>query len=217
VSESVPGATAPAGPRPFRQRRFLGRPADQFRTTLVPTLGAAVLLVFLLAAVHQVNTVRVRELAEANPGFADVLDSQQIAMESTLAMGAVFYLFGVLTVGLVHSGRLMGSLFAIHRRLRRVSEGDVSTPFKLRRGDYFQDVTEAFNAATAELRRQAGEDLADVDDLISILDRSPNAGPLRDGLRETLVEVRERKRRLLGLPHEDVGRARLRLVEPGRG
>jgi len=181
----------------------------------VPTLGAAVLLIFLLAAVHQINTVRVRELAEANPGFSDVLDSQQIAMEATLAIGAVFYLFGVLAVGLVHSGRLMGALFAIHRRIRRLGEGDVTTPLKLRRGDYFQDVTEAFNSATAELRRRAGEDLADVDDLISVLERSPHAGPLRDGLRETLVEVRERKRRLLGV-QEDAGRSRLRLVEPGR-
>jgi len=215
MSEAASGTAAPAGPRPFRQRRVLGRPADQFRTTLVPTLGAAVLLVFLLAAVHQINTVRVRELAEANPGFSDVLDSQQVAMETTLALGAVFYLFGILTVGLIHSGRLMGSLFAIHRRLRRLSEGDVTTPFKLRRGDYFQDVTEAFNAATAELRRQAGEDLADVDDLISVLDRSPHAGPLREGLRETLAEVGERKRRLLCL-QEEAGRSRLRLVEPGR-
>jgi len=202
------------GPRPYSARRLLGRPADQFRTTLVPTLGAAVLLVLLLSAVHQINLVRVHELSETNPGFADVLEAQQIAMETTLAIGAVFYVFGLLAIGLVHSGRLMGALFAIERRLRRIGEGDVTTALRLRRGDYFQDITESFNAATAELRRQAGQDLADVDDLLSALDRSPNAGPLRDGLRATLAEMRDRKRQLLRIA-DDHSRSRLRLVEPG--
>jgi len=106
------------------------------------------------------------------------------------------------------------ALFAIERRLRRIGEGDVTTALRLRRGDYFQDITESFNAATAELRRQAGQDLADVDDLLSALDRSPNAGPLRDGLRATLAEMRDRKRQLLRIA-DDHSRSRLRLVEPG--
>jgi len=175
-----------------------------------------VLLVLLLAAVHQLNTARVRELAESNPGFADVLESQQIATETTLATGAVIYLLGVLAIGLVHSGRVMGALFAINRRLRRLGEGDVSSDLKLRRGDFFQDVAVACNGAVAELRRQATDDLADLNDLISALDRSPQAGPLRDGLRETLSELRDRKRRLLGIA-DDGAKAHLRLVEQGRG
>src|SRR5262249_4044532 len=160
-----------------------------------PTIGAAVLLVLLLAGMHQLNLVRVHELAEANPGFSDVLEAQQVAMETSLAIGGVFYVFGVLAIGVIHSGRLMGALFAIHRRSRRLGEGDVVPPLRLRRGDYFQDVAEAFNRTTAELKRQAEEDLADVEDLLSILDRSPYAGALRDGLRQSITDLRDRKRK----------------------
>jgi len=215
MSESTSGSPAPGGPRPYQARRMLGRPADQLRTTLVPTLGAAILLVILLAVVHRINDSRVRVLSQTNPGFSDVLDAQQIDMETTLAAGAVVYLFGLLAIGLIHSGRTMGALFAIHRSLRRLEEGDVTTVLKLRRGDYFQDVAAAFNRANGEVRRQAEEDLADVDDLLSILDRSPHAGPLRDGLRETLLEVRDRKRKLLGKAQAEVG-GHLRLVETAR-
>ncbi len=199
MSDPLASAPEPGGSRSRRQRRILIRPADQFRTSLVPTLGAAVFLVLLLAAVHQVDAARVRELSEANPAFSDVLEAHAAGMEATLATLAIVYLFGVLAVGLIHSRRLMGALFAMHRRLRRMAAGDLATDLRLRRGDYFHDVADAINEAAGVFRRQTQEDLADVDDLISVLDRSPHAGPLRDGLRETLAGIRSRKRRLLSL------------------
>ena len=201
--------------RIHRPRRIFSRPADQFRTALVPTLGAAVLLVLLLAFVHRMNAAQVRDLTESNPAFGDVLEAQASGMETTLAMGAIVYLFGVLAVGLVHSRRLMGALFAMNRRLRRFVDGDLAADFRLRRGDYFHDVADSINSLASELRRQAMEDLADVDDLISVLDRSPQAGPLRDGLRGTLAGIRNRKRRLGDLPEQEPP-ARPRLVEAAR-
>lgn len=178
------------------------RPADQLRTSLIPTLGAALLLVAYLAVVHQINLAKTAELAQANPAFREAIEAQAAGLETTLAAGAVLYLFGVLVVGLVHSRRLMGALFAMHRRIRRLAEGDLATRFRLRRGDYFHDVAESINEAAAEFHRQAAADLADLTDLIAILDRSPHAGPLRDGLRESLEEMRARKSRLLKLGGE---------------
>jgi methyl-accepting chemotaxis protein len=181
-----------------RRRRILSRPADQFRTSLVPTLGAAVLLVLLVAFVHHVAAVGTRDLSLRHPAGRDVLQDQAVFIETALAAGAVVCMFGVLAVGLVHSRRLIGALFAMHRRIVRLAEGDLDSPMRLRRGDYFHDVAEAINDAAASFRAQAREDLADADDLISILDRSPHAGPLREGIRDTLVRLRERKRTLLG-------------------
>ena len=66
----------------------------------------------------------------------------------------------------------------------------------------FHDVAESLNEAVSHFRNQARDDLADVEDLIAILDRSPYAGPLRDGLRETLVGMRRRKLTLLGRAEE---------------
>ncbi len=208
MSHLFPPTPADSSPRAFTRRtRLLSRPADQFRTSLVPTLGAAVLLVVLLAATHQINATRTQELVQANPAFGDTLEAQALGIETTVAIGAVFYLFGLLIVGLVHSRRLMGALFAMHRRIRSLAEGDLSSGFRLRRGDYFHDVAESINETASAFRNQAREDLADVDDLIAILDRSPYAGPLRDGLRESLGGIRSRKLALLGRAQESAGRS----------
>jgi len=185
-----------------RRTQLLPRPADQIRTSLIPTLGSALLLVAFLAAVHQINRTRTAELEQANPAFSEALESHATDMETTIAAGAVIYLFGVLLVGLIHSRRLMGALFAMRRRIRRLAEGDLATRFRLRRSDYFHDVAESINEAAAAFQRDASADLADLNDLISILDRSPHAGPLRDGLRGTLEEMRARKRQLLGAAAE---------------
>ena len=204
-------------PRPRnRRRRILSRPADQFRTSLVPTIGAALLLFLLVTAVHYLTAARTRDLTQYNPAFRELLEDQALFMEATLATGAIAYLACLLIVGLFHSRRLMGALFAMDRRIRHLADGDLTTPLRLRRGDYFHDVAEGLNAAAASLRRQAEQDLADVDDLISILDRSPHAGPLRDGLRETLIEVRDRKRRLLGLPEPEPAACEADLAEAFR-
>ncbi len=189
----------PSAPARVRRTRFFTRTADQFRTSLVPTLAAALMLLALLSVVHRWNEAATRELAEANPGFQAVLESHSSALESTLALGAVFYIFGLLAVGLVHSRRMMGALFSMHRRIRKVAEGDLISRLRLRRGDYFHDVADSINDAISTLRMQAHEDLADVTDLLAILDKSPYAGPLREGLRETLETIRERKRALLGV------------------
>jgi hypothetical protein len=198
-----------------RRRRILSRPADQFRTTLVPTLGAAILLVVLLTGLHHLTEARTRELAAANPGYADVLAAQSAQTEAALATGAIVYLFGILAIGLMHSRRMMGALFAIHRRILRLADGDLTTVLRLRRGDYFHDVAEAINTATLSARHEAEVDLADTDDLISILDHSPAAVGLRDGLRQTLVEIRARKRRLLDL-EETPELRRLQVIEGGK-
>lgn len=200
MSESLTGNPGAGESRPHARRtRLLSRPADQFRTSLIPTLGAAVLLVLLLAAVHQINARETGSLMTANPAFADALEAQSLSMETTFATGAIFYLFGLLAVGLIHSRRLMGALFALHRRIRQLGEGDLSPGFRLRRGDYFHDVAESLNETVACCQSRAREDLADVDDMISILERSPHAGPLRDGLICALEEMRDRKRDLLGM------------------
>lgn len=187
--------------RVFRTR-ILSRPADQFRTSLVPTLGAAVMLVLLLAAVHQINAATTGELAAANPSARELLEVQAISMETTLATGAIFYLFGLLAVGLIHSRRLMGALFAMHRRIRGIAEGDLSAPMRLRRGDYFHDVADSIGEVVSTLRLQAREDLADVSDMLAVLDRSPYAGPLGEGLREGLEQIRDRKRSLLNITEQ---------------
>jgi methyl-accepting chemotaxis protein len=203
MSDTFTQPPAVREPRPHARRtRILSRPADQFRTSLIPTLGAAALLLVLLAVVHSVNSARTSELAEANPAFRDVLEAQAVGLETTLAIAVVFYLVGILIVGLFHSRRLMGALFAMNRRIRGLADGDLATSFRLRRDDYFHDVAESINDAVASVRAEAREDLADVDDLISVLDRSPYAGPLRDGLRGTLEGVRERKLALLGISEE---------------
>ena len=134
---------APAGaPQKIRRTRLLSRPGDQFRTTLVPTLGAAILLVLLLAFVHQANNARTAELVQSNPAFAEALESQSLEMETTLATASVIYLVGILLIGLIHSRRLIGALFAIHRRIMQLAEGDLATRFRLRRSDYFHDVAD---------------------------------------------------------------------------
>lgn len=203
----MPARTDEAPQQPPRvghtlRTRFFTRTADQFRTSLVPTVAAALMLIALLAVVHNWNEAATKELSEANPGIQAVLETQASELETTLALGATFYIFGLLTVGLVHSRRMMGALFAMHRRIRRLAEGDMVSRLRLRRGDYFHDVADSINDAVSALRMQAHEDLADVTDLIAILDKSPYAGPLREGLRETLETIRQRKVAILGIPEE---------------
>jgi methyl-accepting chemotaxis protein len=200
MSETHSDVPARTESHPRRRRRLFSRPADQFRTTLVPTLGAAVLLVVLVSAVHQIATAKTRELVALNPDSADLLAAQSGFLESTVASAAILYLFGVLAVGLIHSRRLMGALFAMNRRIRRLAQGDLASTLRLRRNDYFHDVADGINDAAGVFKRQAEEDLADVNDIISLLDRSPQAVTLQERVRESLTVLRDRKRRLLGMP-----------------
>ncbi len=84
--ETPTGRKDPTLPRPRNRRRtILSRPADQFRTSLVPTVGAALLLFLLVTAVHYLTAARTRDLAQYNPAFRELLEDQALFMEATLA------------------------------------------------------------------------------------------------------------------------------------
>jgi hypothetical protein len=201
VSPSDP-TPLPAGRRHRRRRRILSRPGDQFRTSLVPTLGAAVLLVILVAAVHHLASIRTHDLASTHPEHRSVLEDQARFIEQSLALGAIVYLFGIMGIGIIHSRRVMGALFAMDRRIRRLASGDLTSTLTLRRGDYFHDVADGINEASEALRRAASEDLADIDDLVHLIDRSPHGGPLSGRVRESLLAIKDRKAHMLDLPVE---------------
>ena len=82
----------------------------------------------------------------SNPMAEAVLREQQRYLVTNL-MKVFFIVAALLTiVGIYVTHKMAGPIFALQRRMREVVQGDFkATVFKVRRGDEFQELVEAYN------------------------------------------------------------------------
>jgi hypothetical protein len=196
-------------PRPLIERLFGRRRAlliewrYQVRSSLLPVVSVALLLVLFIVTLHLGNVESTRRLAQAAPNLLPLLEGQDRAQLFLTLSAAGIYLLAVLILGLIDSHRTVGALHHLERRLLALRGGDWSTPLTLRRGDNFQELGQAVNRTLEYLHLVTEEDLAALDDAIERLEGAVSPGHPLAEVRRILFALRARQQARLGpLPPE---------------
>jgi hypothetical protein len=181
-----------------RRRALLIEWRYQVRSSLLPVVSVALLLVLFIVTLHLGNVEATRRLAQAAPNLLPLLEGQDRAQLFLTLSAAGIYLLAVLILGLIDSHRTVGALHHLERRLLALRGGDWSTPLALRRGDNFQELGQAVNRTLEYLRSVTEEDLAALDEAIERLDGAVSPGhPLAEA-RRILFAQRARQQARLG-------------------
>lgn len=190
-------------PRPLMERLFGRRRAFvlewryQVRSSLLPLISVALLLVLFIVTVHLGNAEATRRVAQAAPNLRPLLESQDRAQLFLILCASGVYLLAVLILGLIDSHRTVGALHHIERRLEELRAGDWSRPINLRRSDNFQELGQTINQTVAYLRSGVEEDLAALDEGLDRLEGAVSPGHPLAEVRRILSALRSRKQRLL--------------------
>lgn len=143
------------------RRQYLINPAFQIRFILY-TVGVAL---FAVIAVYLTSNYffwsfqeKGREigLAEGHVFFT-FLDQQQAYMNRLLLGLAGLFVLGLSFWGLILSHRVAGPLHRLHNHMWQVARGEVTTPLNFREKDFFQDLTNAYNAQLDYLKNGGAE------------------------------------------------------------
>ena len=193
----------PARSRPLLERLFGRRRAFviewryQLRSSLLPFVSVALLLVLFIVTIHLGDTESTRRVTQAAPNLKPLLEEQDRAQLFLVLGTAGAYLAAVLILGLIDSHRTVGALHHIERRLQELRAGDWRSPLQLRRSDNFQELGQAVNETLSYLHSDLEEDLAMLDDALESLSGAVSPGHPLAEVRRTLSALRSRKQQLL--------------------
>ncbi|MEE9217903.1 MAG: hypothetical protein V3U98_02450 [Acidobacteriota bacterium] len=180
-----------------RRRAFLVEWRYQLRSSLLPVISVALLLVLFIFTVHFANVAATRQLVGSAPNLKGMLEGQDRAQLFMILCAAGVYLLAVLILGLIESHRTVGALHHVEKRLHALRQGDWSTALQLRRGDNLQDLAQEVNLTLQYLHAQLREDLTSLDEALEHLESAVAPGhPLGD-VRRILNALRARKQGLL--------------------
>lgn len=190
-------------PRPLSERLFGRRRAFvlewryQVRSSLLPVISVALLLVLFIVTIHLGNAEATRRVAQAAPNLKPLLEGQDRAQLFLILSAAGIYLLAVLILGLIDSHRTVGALHHVEQRLQTLRDGDWSSPLHLRRSDNFQELGQEINVTLGYLRSGVEEDLAALDEALERLEGAISPGHPLAELRRILSALRARKQRMI--------------------
>jgi len=180
-----------------RRRSFVVEWRYQLRSSLLPFISVALLLVLFMVTIHLGNVEATRRLAQEAPSLRALLEAQDRAQLFLILCAAGVYLLSVLILGFIESHRTVGAMHHVEARLAALRQGDMNTPLVLRRGDNFQELGQTVNEVLEHLRVGVEEDLAALDEAIERLEGAVSPGHPLGEVRRILSAVRARKQSLL--------------------
>jgi len=180
-----------------RRRSYVFEWRYQLRSSMLPVISVALLLVLFIVTVHLGNAEATRRVAQSAPNLKLLLEGQDRAQLFLILCAAGIYLLAVLILGLIDSHRTIGALHHVERRLEGLREGDWTSPLTLRRSDNFQEFGETVNEAISFLRAGVEEDLAALDEALERLEGAVSPGHPLGETRRILTALRARKQKLL--------------------
>jgi hypothetical protein len=180
-----------------RRRSFVVEWRYQLRSSLLPFIRVALLLVLFMVTIHLGNVEATRRLAQEAPSLRALLEAQDHAQLFLILCAAGVYLLSVLILGFIESHRTVGAMHHVEARLAALRQGDLNTPLVLRRGDNFQELGQTVNELLEHLRVGVEEDLAALDEAIERLEGAVSPGHPLGEVRRILSAVRARKQSLL--------------------
>ncbi|MCZ6779374.1 MAG: hypothetical protein O7F16_10480 [Acidobacteria bacterium] len=180
-----------------RRRSFLVEWRYQLRSSLVPVVSVALLLVLFIVTIHLSNADATRQLVESAPNLQALLEGQDRTQLFLTLCAAGVYLMAVIILGLIDSHRTVGALHHVEKRLTSLRNGDWRSPMVLRHSDNFQDLGDALNVTLSYLRSHLEEDVSSLDEAIDRLEETVAPGHPLGELRRILVALRSRKKSLL--------------------
>ena len=169
----------------------------QIRSSLLPVISVALLLVLFIVTIHLGNVEATRRLAQAAPNLRPLLEGQDKAMLFLILSASGVYLLAVLLLGLIDSHRTVGALHHVEQRLKALRAGDWSTPLAIRQSDNFQDFGAEISRTLSYLRSGVQEDVAALGEVIERLEGAVSPGHPLGEVRRILSALRSRKLALL--------------------
>jgi hypothetical protein len=180
-----------------RRRSFLIEWRYQLRSSLLPVVSVALLLVLFIVTIHLGNVDATRRLLESAPNLRPLLEGQDRSQLFLILCAGGVYLLAVVILGLIDSHRTVGALHHVEQRLRTLRQGDWRTPLSLRNSDNFQDLGDEVNVTLSFLRTHLEEDVASLDEAIDRLEGAVAPGHPLGEVRRILSALRARKQNLL--------------------
>lgn len=180
-----------------RRRAFLVEWRYQFRSSLLPVVSVALLLVLFIVTIHLGSADATRRIVESAPNLQPLLEGQDRAQLFLILCAAGIYLLAVVVLGLLESHRTVGALHHVEKRLQALRQGDWRTPLSLRHSDNFQDLGDEMNVTLSYLRSHLDEDVAALDEAIDRLEGAVAPDHPLGELRRILSALRSRKQNFL--------------------
>ncbi len=180
-----------------RRRSFVVEWRYQLRSSLLPVVSVALLLVLFIVTIHLGNADATRQLVESAPNLQALLEGQDRTQLFLTLCAAGVYLMAVIILGLIDSHRTVGALHHIEKRLHGLRNGDWRTPLALRQSDNFQDLGDEINVTLSYLRSHLEEDISSLDEAIDRLEGAVAPGQPLGEMRRILIALRSRKQSLL--------------------
>jgi len=180
-----------------RRRAFILEWRYQIRSSLLPVISVALLLVLFIVTIHLGNVEATRRLVQAAPNLKPLLEGQDRAMLFLILSASGVYLLAVLILGLIDSHRTVGALHHVEQRLKALRAGDWNTPMVLRQSDNFQDLGAEIGRTLGYLRSGVEEDVTALGEAIERLEGAVSPGHPLGEVRRILSALRSHKQSFL--------------------
>jgi methyl-accepting chemotaxis protein len=183
-----------------QRRKVLVHRRFQIRMALfnVLTTGVVISLLVLLNLTFASSSRDVTEsLVTKMPQLGANL--HQMDRHTTILMVVISVLLTacIFMLGILHSHRIAGAAFNLHRALDSVAGGRYTTRATLRRRDDLQELMEAFNRMSGALTRDARGEIETLESLLVRL-RSDDFSDSRDALEADVIDlIRQKEQRLV--------------------
>jgi len=174
--------TGPATRRGYYSLRlkFLVPGTYQVRT-IFAVAGLAALLIgiidVVIYALQEAQTQRILEILGSRRA-AEIFASQDRMQMLLVLLGSITAVVAVVAIALFRTHRTAGPLFNLRKTMEIVTQEDRSLHVQFRKGDHFQDLSEAFNRMVDRLDERANA-------------KSARVALLAESLRRTGEDLRE--------------------------
>ena len=149
----------------IRRRTYVIDKRRQYRTALLTSGLAALLLIIVNTAFTLLRTSQTMAISSAAPMLGSTLSQQDTRVGLMLIAASIVFVIGVFVITIAETHRTAGAVYAMYGALERVADGDYRTPLRLRPQDNLRDLRAPFNEMISTLRKQA---LADAEALTKL-------------------------------------------------
>lgn len=149
----------------IRRSRYVIDRRRQYRTALLTSGLAMILLIIVNTAFTVLRSSQTMVISAAAPQLESTLSQQDARVGMMLILVSIIFVIGVFAITIAETHRTAGAVYAVHRALERVVDGDYCTPLRLRPNDNLRDLRAPFNEMISTLRKTALADAEELDEL----------------------------------------------------
>ncbi len=158
MSQPSTSGSGAAGPRPYKRQirnLLIHKPMQREFTFVVIALlmvSTAVVGFVIHDTLHQASMGGGFQFGRINPYEVLAEVEYQLLLKITAILFITLIIMGAFGIFFLH--RIAGPVYRFRRILRKLSEGEISPPVRIREGDFFGEVVDDLNNLLDRLRNQ---------------------------------------------------------------